>query len=587
MGATGDEGARRSGVPITGDDGAIATGAAASCDLVVIGGGLAGLTAAVRACELGLRVIVLEQGDGPQYPCNSRQSGGILHIAFHDPCREPAELTDLMARVTDGQVRPDVAGALAAHASRFIGWLRGQDVRLMRFDPREMYRWGMAPPRALKGGIDWDGRGPDKALAQLAGRLEHLGGVLQLRSRATDLLMEDGRCVGVRGEADGRAKIWKAGACMIADGGFQADRALFETHIAPDFNAVFQRGARTGKGDGLKMAVAAGAALTDTNRFYGHLLCAEARSNDDLWPFPQLDAIATAGIVVDGNGLRVADEGRTGVYLTNALASVPADPGLFVIFDSAIWEGPGRADRVAPNPWVEKGGGTVHRADTLQELADLIGVPAPALIETVGGYNHARATGTLAQLPIARSEKIQSFAINQAPYMAIRVMPGITYTMGGIAIDGHAQVLGADGKPVPGLFAAGAATGGLEGGTNAGYIGGLIKAGTFGLLGAERLAALMGKPVTQDVQALPSPTATKGEPQGLARFPMLRATLRHGRTAAYAAAVFAFVAALLITWSPLGPISLILAAAFAATLWFAILCFTELVRLITELLMPD
>lgn len=579
-----------------GDDEASATHAVASYDLVVVGGGLAGLTSAVRACELGLRTIVLEQGDVPQYPCNSRQSGGILHIAFHDPYREPAELTDLMARVTDGQARPDVAAALANNASRFIGWLRGQDVRLMRFDPREMYRWGMAPPRALKGGIDWDGRGPDKALTQLAGRLNFLGGVLQLRSRATDLVMEDGRCVGVCGEVDGRATIWRAQACLIADGGFQADRALFETHIAPDFNAVFQRGARTGRGDGLKMAVSAGASLTDTNRFYGHLLCAEARSNDDLWPFPQLDAIATAGIVVDGYGMRVADEGRTGVYLTNALASVPADPGLWVIFDIGIWEGPGKADRVAPNPWVEKGGGTVYRADTLEELAALIGMPADALMDTVGAYNHAKVAGALAQLPVARSENIQPFEISQAPYMAIRVMPGITYTMGGIAIDEHAQVLGFDETPIPGLFAAGAATGGLEGGTSAGYIGGLMKAGTFGLLAAERLAALMGKQMIPDVEetrsamhnmALPPSPAIKAEPQGLARFPALRATLRHGRSAAFVAAVLGFAATLMIAWQPLGPVSLILAVALGAALCFAILCFTELVRLITELLMPD
>ncbi|MEO8722779.1 MAG: FAD-dependent oxidoreductase [Sphingobium sp.] len=581
---------------MTVSDGAIAAPAVATYDLAVVGGGLAGLTSAVRACELGLRAIVLEQGDGPQYPCNSRQSGGILHIAFHDPYREPAELTDLMARVTGGQARPDIATALANNAARFIGWLRDQDVRLMRFDPREMYRWGMAPPRALKGGIDWAGRGPDRALAQLVERLLHLGGVLQLRSRATDLIIENGRCVGVRGELDGMETSWRASACLIADGGFQSDRALFETHIAPDFNAVFQRGARTGRGDGLKMALAAGAALTDTNRFYGHLLCADARSNDDLWPFPQLDALATTGIVVNGYGMRVADEGRTGVFLTNALASVPADPGLFVIFDHAIWEGPGKSDRVGPNPWVEKGGGTIYRADTLSELAVLIGVPAEAFMETVGTYNHAMASGTLAQLPIARSEKIQPFAISQAPYMAIRAIPGITYTMGGIAIDDHAQVLRSDATPIPGLFAAGAATGGLEGGSDAGYIGGLIKAGTFGLLAAERLAALMGKPMISNIEetrsamhnmSAPASPANTAEPQGLARFPTLRATLRHGRTAAFAAAVLGFGATLLITWQPLGPLSLILAAALGAMLCFAILCFTELVRLITELLMPD
>ena len=62
-----------------------------TADVVIVGAGLAGLTAGVRAAELGLRPIVLEMGDGTQYPCNSRMSGGILHIGFHDPFRPPEE----------------------------------------------------------------------------------------------------------------------------------------------------------------------------------------------------------------------------------------------------------------------------------------------------------------------------------------------------------------------------------------------------------------------------------------------------------------------------------------------------------------
>lgn len=555
-------------------------------DLIVVGGGLAGLTAAVRAAELGLHALVLEKGEGPQYPCNSRQSGGILHIAFHDPCREPQELVDLMARVTDGQARPDIASALASDASRFINWLRGKQVRLMRFDPREMYRWCMAPPRALKGGIDWDGRGPDRTLSQLAEQLTALGGELQLGARATELLMEDGRCVGVRGQVGGEDREWRAHACLIADGGFQADRALFEQHIAPDFDTVFQRGARSGHGDGLKMAVAAGAALTDTHRFYGHLLAAEARSNDALWPFPQLDAVATAGIVVDGEGNRIADEGRTGVYLTNALAAVSSDTRLFAIFDQDIWVGPGTFDRVSPNPWIEKGGGTVYRADTIEELSDLLAIPVFALMKTVADYNRALIDGGLGELPVPRSQKVTPFQIVNPPFMAIQLMPGITYTMGGISIDASAQVLGLDSQPIPGLFAAGAATGGLEGGTEAAYIGGLIKAGTFGMLAAERLATLRGKTVDKDSDPVSTLSSTGG-PQGLARFPLLRRTLQHGWAIALIAGLFVAAATLALGWPSLGLYSLALAGPLAAAVIVAILSYVELVRLITELLIPE
>jgi fumarate reductase flavoprotein subunit len=96
--------------------------------------------------------------------------------------------------------------------------------------------------------------------------------------------MESGACAGVRATGAGGEEQWRARYCLIADGGFQADPELFRAHIGPGFDAVFQRGARTGMGDGLKMATAVGAALTDTNRFYGHLLCADARDNDDVWP---------------------------------------------------------------------------------------------------------------------------------------------------------------------------------------------------------------------------------------------------------------------------------------------------------------
>ena len=130
-------------------------------DLIVIGGGIAGLTAAVRAAELGLRPLVLEQGEGVDYPNNSRQSGGILHIGFRDPFREVQDLEQHIARVTAGEAKPELASALAQHGARLITWLQSKGAKFMRFNPQEGYRWCMAPPRALRAGIDWKERGPD------------------------------------------------------------------------------------------------------------------------------------------------------------------------------------------------------------------------------------------------------------------------------------------------------------------------------------------------------------------------------------------------------------------------------------------
>ena len=554
-------------------------------DMAIVGGGLAGLTAGLRAAELGLRTVLLEQGDGADYPCNSRHSGGIVHIGFFDPFRPAEELAGIVRQLTDNEARPELVGTLTRNGARMITWLGEKGARFMRFNQQEGYRWCMAPPRALRAGIDWKDRGPDQLLRSLATQFVGLGGTMRLRTRATGLVMQDGACIGIKGESDGREEVWSARHCLLADGGFQSDRDLFEQHIGRDFTAVFQRGARTGLGAGLRMATSAGAALTETNRFYGHVLCRDARHNDQVWPYPEVDAIATAGLVVDGTGRRVVDEGRTGVFLANALASFPAETVFHAIFDQAIWDGPGTSARIPANPLLERAGGTVLRADTLVELAAKIGVPAAALTETLDGYNGALADGTLDQLGVPRSGRIQPHPIGQPPFMAIPICPGITYTMGGLAIDEHAQVLNKAGQPIKGLLAAGATTGGLEGGRNAVYIGGLIKAGVFGLVAAERAAALRDGGATP-AAAAPMPTAAPAK-HGLARFPILRATLRYGTPAAAALGLLVALCVSFAAWPSLGLVSMIPAVVLGAVAAVAILAFAELVRLITELLIPD
>ena len=558
-----------------------------SVDLIVVGGGLAGLSAAVRASELGLSVLVLEQGDGEAYPCNSRQSGGIVHIAFHDPFRPTHELVGVIDRVTLKEARPALALALAQTGHRLIDWLQAKGARFMRFNPQEGYRWCMAPPRALKAGSDWEQRGPDMVLRQLVTHLETAGGHIRRATTVTGLVMEGGRCTGVTAEHRGETLTYPARFVLLADGGFQANKDLYQSHIGGSFDAVFQRGPSTGRGAGLLMAQQAGAAVTGTDRFYGHLLCADARHNDQVWPYPELDAIATAGLVVNQTGVRVADEGRGGVYLANMLAREPEGSRFFAIFDAAIWEGPGTSARIPANPLLEKAGGTIHRAATLDELAQQIGVPADALVHSIAAYHSALDQDRLAQLPVARSTKIPPLPIRSGPFMAIAVLPGITYTMGGIMIDEHAQVLDDRGAVIPGLLAAGATTGGLEGGSQAAYLGGLIKAGSFGLIAAERVAALL-KPASDHAEdSVAAPSAPMQPLHGLARFPVLKATLKYGRFSAFGLGVLVAGLVLWLGWPSFGLFSPVLAAGAGALTTVAVLSYVELIRLITELLMPD
>jgi len=111
-------------------------------------------------------------------------------------------------------------------------------------------------------------------------------------------------------------------------------------------------------------------------------------------------------------------------------------------------------------------------------------------VSQVGAYNDALRAGRLGELLPARStHKFVPCLIEQAPFYAFPAVAGVTYTMGGIAIDADAQVLDLQGKPIPGLFAVGCATGGLEGGHSKGYVGGLVKSSVTGLRAAEAILA--------------------------------------------------------------------------------------------------
>jgi fumarate reductase flavoprotein subunit len=569
-------------------------------DLVVVGGGLAGMTAGVRALELGLRAAVLEKGEGEIYPCNTRQSGGVMHIGFLDPYRPAEDLDAVIDQRSGGEADKALSSALSKSGGRFLDWLQERGARFVKFNEQEGYRWCMAPPRSLRAGIDWQGRGPDVVLRRLVERFGALGGCFCDATRAESLVMHEGQCIGVVAEKKGVRETVKAAQVLISDGGFQANPDLYREHIGAGFERMFQRGARTGMGDGLKMAVAAGAAIKGVERFYGHVLCRDALHNDNVWPYPEIDGIATAGMVVNGTGQRIADEGISGVYLTNALAAALDDEPLYAIFDAAIWDKPGRSARIPANPLLEEAGGTVLRANSLEDLAALAGVAGPGLVETVTQYNAALVAGELDRLAVPRSTAMQPWPIIEAPFMAIPVCPGITYTMGGIAIDAHAQVLAESGEPIKGLLAAGAATGGIEGGSQAGYIGGLMKAGVFGLLAAERAAVLCGKPVRNGlgdkVGALSLPPhlasssiAVSVPPRRhrLAKYPMLRAIVGFGTLAAILLSVAVAGLVLWLCWSSLGVIAISIAGLAGLVSVVIALSYAELVRLITDIMMPE
>jgi fumarate reductase flavoprotein subunit len=463
----------------------------AQYDVVIVGGGIAGMIAANRAAQLNLCAVVLEQGAAEKYLCNTRYTGGTFHICLREIMLDEEILREKIVESTAGFVKPALAQLMAREGRRVVRWLQDEGIRFMRASASEYHKWVLAPPGRSRPGLDWEGRGGDVLLRTLESQLAARKGEIVRGARAKRLIVENRRCVGVVAERGGADTTYHARAVVIADGGFQGDAGLVAQYISKHPEQLKQRGAGTGRGDGVKMASAAGAALVGMDRFYGHMLSKSALTNDNLWPYPYLDSLVTAGIVVDATGHRFVDEGRGGVYTANTVARLDDPLGTFVVFDSAIWEKAGRNGLIPANPHLEKEGATIHRADTIEALAKSAKLPVGALSRTVSAYNEAMAAGKLQTgiVPIRQSNRYAACPVTQPPFYAVPACAGITNTMGGISVNEHAQALRADNSVVEGLYAAGAAAGGLEGGPEVGYVGGLSKGGVTGLVAAEHIAA--------------------------------------------------------------------------------------------------
>jgi fumarate reductase flavoprotein subunit len=463
-------------------------GAESSYDVIVIGGGIAGMVSANRAAEHGKRVAVLEKSTEEQYICNSRITYGTFHINFNSPMAGEDKLAAIIESATEGYARKDLARTIARDGSRLMQWLGGEGIELI--DVGQYHTHVLSPVQRSGAGLRWNGFAGDVALKRLEANLKKRGGELLRATRATSLKLVPGGIV-VAAEQQRVPRTFRAAAVVIADGGFQANKDMVRQHISREPGRLLQRHGGTAVGDGLRMAQALGAtASSEMGNFYGHLHSREAMNDARLWPRPQADDLAAAGIVVDASGRRVADEGYGGIYLSNAIARLPDPLGTTIIFDHAIWDGPpGRGHVQPPNPLVPETGGTLHSANTVAELAAKAGLPAQRLEAVVGEYNSAIDQGTLDRLTPARSaDRIKPWPVRTAPFYAMPICTAITNTMGGIVVDGDARVLDAAGKPIPGLYAAGSTVGGLDGGPHSGYVGGLIKA-TIGYRAADAIAA--------------------------------------------------------------------------------------------------
>jgi fumarate reductase flavoprotein subunit len=211
------------------------------------------------------------------------------------------------------------------------------------------------------------------------------------------------------------------------------------------------------------MGLALGATAVNMEWFYGAPLCKDAINDDRLWPYPTPSGLIAHGVLVDAFGHRFVDESIGPEYVADAIAKCRTPGDCWVIVDELTWETVGREGGAPINPTLQEAGGTVLSADNVADLAKATRLPEAALRETV-----------------------DAFSFRSTTLFALPVIAGITFAMGGLLVDETARVLHRDGHPIAGLYAAGGAMGGLQGGPlSKGYTGGWSEASTFGLLAAE------------------------------------------------------------------------------------------------------
>lgn len=455
-------------------------------DILVVGAGLAGFTAAVRASEQGAKVLLIDKSDGELGGGNVLMASGSLRAGGKSPKTDAAELYEFV--MSEGVAYPNLVKAWSETCGRAVDWLINAGVKVTENTPGRIWldqsgAVSLAPVYKKDVGT--------RALTKLKERLTQLGGRYMNGIEGHSLIVENGRVCGVLGKNPADQVELRVRATILSTGGFSANKELLKQHIGTHADQCKLRGSRQDTGDGLRMALAVGAKAVNLKYFYGHLISRKALVDDRFWPYPRLDSFVDEGILINRDGERFVDEGRGDVAVANELARTEDVTGAVLIFDHASWEAAkddtfsNLVKTPAPNPWLMDNDGEIFSDSTIEGLAKKIAVDETRLGATLKDYNRAVESNGAQSLTVTRTGKPKPL---RAPFYGLRVVSGITFTMGGVLINGRAEILNQGEQPILGLYAAGDAIGGLMGGYRGGYTGGLMQAVVTGILAGENAA---------------------------------------------------------------------------------------------------
>jgi tricarballylate dehydrogenase len=453
-------------------------------DIVVVGLGIAGLSAGLRATEHGRSVALLEKAPEaerggqtgysesfrvPSAECDLERYG--YEFAVPDYTTEDF-YADVMAR-TNGKADEALVRTVVENAAETVEWLTAHGVD-----------WDMEPLAAgYTAGRTWFDN--DRLLDRLTREIIDRGGDIFYQTAAEDLHFENGAVCGVEARCEGDPVRFDCEAVVLACGAYESSARKREEHYGPGYDEMKVRGSGYNTGDALEMAVENGA---DTAGQWdgAHMAIIDANAPDVGGGANRVDGYQY-GLILNVEGERFVDEGedaRAHTYAKFGREIFEQPEALaYIVLDA---ERNDLARATGPSePFV---------ADSLAELFEELSLDGETARETVEAFNaacdpeEAFDPNTLdgnATTGIDPPKSNWAFPLDEPPFYAYAVTGGITFGFGGVRIAQTGEVLDEDGAVVPGFYAAGNATGGLfydnyPGGT------GLTNAAVYGKLVADR-----------------------------------------------------------------------------------------------------
>ncbi|MBC2378194.1 flavocytochrome c [Listeria welshimeri] len=414
-------------------------------DIVIIGAGGAGMSAALEAKAKGLNPVILEKM--PLAGGNTMKASSGMNASETKFQKEQGinDSNDKFYEETlkggHGTNDKEMLRFFVDNSASAIDWLDSMDIKLNNLT----ITGGMSEKRTHR---PEDGSAVGKYLVDgLLKNVQEEKIPVFVNADVKEITQKDGKVTGVKVKLNNKdEKTISSDAVVVTTGGYGANKDMIEKE-RPDLKGYVTTNQEGSTGDGIKMIEKLGGTTVDMDQIQVHPTVQQEKS------YLIGEAVRGEGaILVSQDGKRFGNELDTRDNVTASINKL-SEKSAYLVFDAGV------KDRVKAIAQYDEMG-FVEEGKTIDELASKINVPKEELTKTIDTWNTS-----------VKNKKDEAYGrttamdndLSKAPYYAIKIGPGIHYTMGGVKINTNTEVLDKDGKPITGLFAAGEVTGGLHG----------------------------------------------------------------------------------------------------------------------------